>query len=259
LILRGRAATPGVVPPAANPLQGPDADELLPLAVARPHEALARARAMLAAHPPPLAASIARQAIGIVLRDRGDTAEAIEELRRALRLARAAGSTAREADVLATLGAALVFGGRPVAGGRAQGTEGVEIRRARGPNLRVITLNGTSPVLSDVNVRQALAKAIDRQIIADALIGPLGGDPTKLDNHIFVPNQQGYRDNAGDLSEPDVGAANAQLDQAGWTRQGGGIRTVRSWSSASSSPPLSPSVRRRRSWSRACSRRWELG
>src|SRR3954463_15452822 len=95
-----------------------DVDGLLPLAVARPQEALERARATLSARPPPLAASIARQAIGIVLRDRGDTAEAISELRGALRLARAAGSPAREADVLATLGAALVFAGHTVAGRR---------------------------------------------------------------------------------------------------------------------------------------------
>ncbi|SNR24389.1 CHAT domain-containing protein [Blastococcus mobilis] len=104
--------------PAVNPVQDPDAEGLLPLAVARPHEALTRARATLAAHPPPLAASIARQAIGIVLRDRGETAEAIGELRAALRLARAAGSSAREADVLATLGVALVFAGHTVAGRR---------------------------------------------------------------------------------------------------------------------------------------------
>src|SRR3954462_10994240 len=117
LILRRGAATPGVVPPAADVLQGPDADELLPLAVARPHEALARARAMLAAHPPPFAASIARQTIGIVLRDRGDTAEATGELRTALRLARMACSPAREADVLATLGAPPLVGGGPPFGG----------------------------------------------------------------------------------------------------------------------------------------------
>jgi peptide/nickel transport system substrate-binding protein len=54
----------------------------------------------------------------------------------------------------------------------AQGAEGIEIRRARGPNFRVITLNGTSPVLSDVDVRQALAKAIDRQVIADTFDRP---------------------------------------------------------------------------------------
>jgi peptide/nickel transport system substrate-binding protein len=109
---------------------------------------------------------------------------------------------------------------------RAESTEGIEIRRAGGPNFRHITINGTSPVLSDVNVRQALAKAIDRQTIADAMIGPLGGDATKLDNHIFMKNQEGYQDNAGDLSEPDLDAANAQLEEAGWTREGDtGTRT----------------------------------
>jgi peptide/nickel transport system substrate-binding protein len=108
---------------------------------------------------------------------------------------------------------------------RAQGTQGIEIRRAGGPNFRHFTLNGTSPVLSDVNVRQAIAKAIDRQTIADAMIGPLGGDHTKLDNHIFMRNQKGYQDNAGDLSKPDLDAANKQLDDAGWTREGEGTRT----------------------------------
>jgi peptide/nickel transport system substrate-binding protein len=108
---------------------------------------------------------------------------------------------------------------------RAEGTEGIDIRRAGGPNFRHITINGTSPVLSDVNVRQALAKAIDRQTIADAMIGPMGGDAQKLDNHIFMRNQEGYQDNAGDLSEPDLEAANAQLDEAGWARAGDGTRT----------------------------------
>jgi peptide/nickel transport system substrate-binding protein len=108
---------------------------------------------------------------------------------------------------------------------RAEGTEGIEVRRAGGPNFRHITINGTSPVLSDVAVRRALAKAIDRQTIADAMIGPLGGDATKLDNHIFMRNQEGYQDNAGELSEPDVDAANAELDEAGWTREGEGTRT----------------------------------
>jgi len=108
---------------------------------------------------------------------------------------------------------------------RAQSIPDVELRRAGGPNFRHITMNGTSPVLSDVNVRQALAKAIDRQTIADALLGPLGGDAQKLDNHIFMSNQEGYQDNSGDLSEADVEGANTQLDEAGWTREGEGTRT----------------------------------
>jgi peptide/nickel transport system substrate-binding protein len=108
---------------------------------------------------------------------------------------------------------------------RATTLQNVDIRRAGGPNFRHITINGTSPVLSDVNVRQALAKAIDRQTIANALLGPLGGDAKKLDNHIFMTNQEGYQDNSGDLSKPDVDAANKQLDAAGWTRQGDATRT----------------------------------
>ena len=103
---------------------------------------------------------------------------------------------------------------------RAESTDGIEIRRAGGPNFRHITFNGTSPVLSDVNVRQAIAKAIDRQTIADAMIGKLGGDTKKLDNHIFMRNQKGYQDNSGDLSKPDIEGAKKQLDDAGWTQQG---------------------------------------
>lgn len=107
----------------------------------------------------------------------------------------------------------------------AQGAPDVEIRRAGGPNFRHITINGSAPNLSDQNVRQAIAKAIDRQTIATAMVGPLGGDSKKLDNHIFMRNQKGYQDNAGDLSKPDVAGANKQLDKAGWTRQGEGTRT----------------------------------
>ncbi|HZD00371.1 MAG TPA: CHAT domain-containing protein [Actinomycetes bacterium] len=90
--------------------------ELLPLALSRPTDALARARALLAAGPGPYDASVGHQAVGIVLRDFGDVSSAIRELRTAVRLARAAGSQDREADVLATLGAALVLAGRTATG-----------------------------------------------------------------------------------------------------------------------------------------------
>jgi tetratricopeptide (TPR) repeat protein len=90
--------------------------ELLPLALSRPKEALARARAVLAGEPDPHDASVAHQAVGIVLRDFGDVEVAIRELRTSVRLARGAGLRQREADVLATLGAALVFAGRTRSG-----------------------------------------------------------------------------------------------------------------------------------------------
>jgi tetratricopeptide (TPR) repeat protein len=89
-----------------------DSDDLLLLALSRPKEALARARAVLASHPDPLAASTARQAAGIVLRDFGDSAAGLREMRTALRLAQRTGSPDREADVLATLGLTLFYAGR---------------------------------------------------------------------------------------------------------------------------------------------------
>jgi tetratricopeptide (TPR) repeat protein len=98
----------------AAALPGPrDADEpLLLLALSRPKEALAQARAVLADHPDPFAASVAHQAAGIVVRDFGDSAAGLHELRAALRLARRTGSPDREADVLATLGLTLFYAGR---------------------------------------------------------------------------------------------------------------------------------------------------
>jgi tetratricopeptide (TPR) repeat protein len=91
-------------------------DELLPLTLSRPAEALARARAVLAARPGPREAAIAHQAAGIVLREFGDVEAGLRELRLAVRLARRAGLAELEADVLATLGVGLVYAGRTAAG-----------------------------------------------------------------------------------------------------------------------------------------------
>jgi len=93
-----------------------DVDDLLPLALSRPHDALARARTVLAERPGPYEASVAHQAAGIVLRDIGDVDAGVVELRAARRLARRTGSAEREGDVLATLGLTLVQAGRTAAG-----------------------------------------------------------------------------------------------------------------------------------------------
>jgi tetratricopeptide (TPR) repeat protein len=93
-----------------------DVDDLLPLALSRPHEALARARTVLKGRPGPYEASVAHQAAGIVLRDTGDIEAGIRELRDALRLARRTGTAEREADVLGSLGGAFVYAGRTADG-----------------------------------------------------------------------------------------------------------------------------------------------
>jgi peptide/nickel transport system substrate-binding protein len=103
---------------------------------------------------------------------------------------------------------------------RAVGIEGIDIRVAGGPNFRHLTVNSTSPVLTDVRVRRALAMAIDRSAIARALLAPLGIMAEPLNNHIFMANQQGYRDNSGDVGKYDVAAAVRLLDEAGWKLEG---------------------------------------
>jgi len=85
--------------------------QLLSLALSRPEEALRAARSVLVGHPDPYDASLAHHAAGVVLRDRGDLAGAVAELRKADRLARASGRAERAVDVEATLGVTLAWMG----------------------------------------------------------------------------------------------------------------------------------------------------
>ncbi|MBS1816354.1 MAG: ABC transporter family substrate-binding protein [Acidobacteria bacterium] len=103
---------------------------------------------------------------------------------------------------------------------RAKEIEGVDLRLAGGPNFRHLTINGTSPNLQDVRVRRALAMAISRQAIARAMLAPLGIKAEPLGNHIFMANQAGYQDNAGDVGTYNPERAKQLLDEAGWRMDG---------------------------------------
>jgi peptide/nickel transport system substrate-binding protein len=103
---------------------------------------------------------------------------------------------------------------------RAQNTAGVTLRRAGGPNFRHVTVNGTSPILSDLSVRKAVAMSINRTTIAKALLGPLGVPAMPLGNHIFMENQKGYQDNSGEVGTYDPTKAGTLLDGAGWKLTG---------------------------------------
>jgi tetratricopeptide (TPR) repeat protein len=144
--------------------------DLLPLALSRPNEALQRARAVLADDPPPLDASVARQAIGTVLREYGDIEAAIGELRVARQLARRAGSADREADVLGTLGVALVFAGRTVSGRNAldaavrQSTGHLHGRMLFRRGAVLLILGRHREALEDLNSAVAALRMADDQI-----------------------------------------------------------------------------------------------
>src|SRR5687768_14817426 len=78
--------------------------------------ARARADGLLETCTDPWTLSIARHVRGLVLREQGRLAEAVGELRWAVRLARRSEDVNRLADVRATLGAALIMDGRSRAG-----------------------------------------------------------------------------------------------------------------------------------------------
>jgi peptide/nickel transport system substrate-binding protein len=105
---------------------------------------------------------------------------------------------------------------------KAEKVKATTVRRALGPDFRQLTMNGTSPTLQDVRVRKAVAAAIDRPRIAKELLSPLGAPAVALNNHIYMTNQRGYQNKAGDLTNPDPRNAATLLDQAGWKLSGTG-------------------------------------
>lgn len=76
------------------------------------------------------------------------------------------------------------------------------------------------PILSDIRVREALSKAIDRDILVEVGYGPAGRPTCNL-----VPAPAIYAsDNTGCLTQ-DIEGAKALLDEAGWAdTDGDGIR-----------------------------------
>ncbi len=91
------------------------------------------------------------------------------------------------------------------------------IRTAGSLQWRHFTINSKGDILSDLDVRQAIVKATNREAIARSDLAGLPVDAAQLmlGNHFFMPGQQGYVDNSGDFAY-DPEAAMAQLDAAGW-------------------------------------------
>jgi peptide/nickel transport system substrate-binding protein len=92
-------------------------------------------------------------------------------------------------------------------------------RRASVPTFAnwQLWLNNEDPALADVRVRRALLHAIDRQLIADALLGGLS-DPSDA---ALPPSHWAHADDV--RAYPfDVAEAERLLDEAGWARAGGG-------------------------------------
>ncbi|MEV5647880.1 ABC transporter family substrate-binding protein [Nocardia sp. NPDC052254] len=100
----------------------------------------------------------------------------------------------------------------------AQGIPDVAIHRAPAVQWSHLTFNGApGSILADPKLRVAIAKAIDRQGIANAIQNGLVANPKPLNNHIYVAGQKGYQDNSLPF-DPD--AAARELDALGWKLNG---------------------------------------
>jgi peptide/nickel transport system substrate-binding protein len=103
---------------------------------------------------------------------------------------------------------------------RAAATKGGVVRVAGGPDFRHFTINGASPDLQNVKVRQALAMAINRQAIGKADLTGLPWPARTMDNHFLVNTQAGYKANSGQVGQYNPDRAKQLLDQAGWKQSG---------------------------------------
>ncbi|MFE7313670.1 ABC transporter substrate-binding protein [Streptomyces sp. NPDC057555] len=109
------------------------------------------------------------------------------------------------------------------AAGRAAGRSalrGYTVRKALEPAYTQLALNGSAGPLADQRVRRAVARAIDRQALADTVLKPLGLPAAPLGNHLLLAGQHGYQDHSDALGEADAGAARKLLADAGWKPSG---------------------------------------
>ncbi|WP_374225103.1 ABC transporter substrate-binding protein [Streptomyces sp. ISL-98] len=94
------------------------------------------------------------------------------------------------------------------------------IRKSLEPAYTQLALNGTSGPLTDDRVRRAVARALDRQELAESVLKPLGLPAQPLGSHLALAGQEAYADSSGALGSQDTQAAQALLADAGWTRGG---------------------------------------
>ena len=82
------------------------------------------------------------------------------------------------------------------------------------------TMQHPHPILSDIRVREALSRAIDRELLTEIGYGPTGRPAC---NFIVAPPAM-VSPNNDDCLVQDMDRANALLDEAGWERGSDGIR-----------------------------------
>ncbi|RPF36006.1 ABC transporter family substrate-binding protein [Streptomyces sp. TLI_185] len=95
-----------------------------------------------------------------------------------------------------------------------------EVRKSLEPVYTQLALNGAEGPLADERVRRAVARALDRKALAEAVLKPLGLPAVPVGSHLALSGQAAYADNSGALGGHDTAEAQALLADAGWVRGG---------------------------------------
>ncbi|MFF1813508.1 ABC transporter family substrate-binding protein [Streptomyces sp. NPDC058251] len=94
------------------------------------------------------------------------------------------------------------------------------VRKSLEPAFTQLALNGSEGPLADERVRRAVARALNRQELAQVVLKPLGLPAEPVGSHLALAGQQAYADGSGALGGQDTAEAQALLADAGWVPGG---------------------------------------
>ncbi|MGW7277858.1 ABC transporter substrate-binding protein [Streptomyces sp. NPDC054844] len=103
---------------------------------------------------------------------------------------------------------------------RQRSLSGFEVRKSLEPAYTQLALNGADGPLADERVRRAVARALDREKLAKAVLGPLGLPAEPVGSHLALSGQAAYADGSGALGDQNAKEARALLADAGWVPGG---------------------------------------
>ncbi|MFE2458429.1 ABC transporter family substrate-binding protein [Streptomyces sp. NPDC059402] len=103
---------------------------------------------------------------------------------------------------------------------RQKALSGFEVRKSLEPAYTQLALNGSGGPLADERVRRAVARALDREKLAETVLKPLGLPAEPVGSHLALSGQPAYADGSGALGEQNAKEARALLADAGWVRGG---------------------------------------
>jgi peptide/nickel transport system substrate-binding protein len=95
-----------------------------------------------------------------------------------------------------------------------------------GTSFEHIDFNTKDPLLSHLEVRQAIAYAIDRPALVAATVGKFSDKASVLGNRLVLSNQKGYEDHSAGYAKQDIAKAKSLLEGIGAKMGSNGIYTL---------------------------------